>query len=76
MVGPIAGANVADIANMASPIGCFDLGSIVRVMVNASGISTPPKKPCIARSTIICCRSWANAQATDITRNSTVFASR
>ena len=31
-------------------------GSMVRVMVNASGISTPPKKPCIARSTIICCR--------------------
>ena len=76
MVGPMAGANVADSANIASPIGCFDRGSMVSVMVNASGISTPPKKPCIARSTIICCRLCANAQATDITRNSTVFASR
>ena len=29
---------------------------MVSVMVKASGISTPPKKPCSARSTIICCR--------------------
>ena len=56
MVGPIAGANVAEIANIASPIGCFAFGSSVMISVKAIGISTPPVKPCTARSTIICGR--------------------
>ena len=53
MVGPIAGAKVAESANSASPTGCFGFGSKVMMMVNAIGISTPPVKPWIARSTII-----------------------
>ena len=76
MVGPMAGANVADTANIARPTGCLSRGSMVSVMVKARGISTPPKKPCSARSTIICSRLPANAQATDMTRNITVLASR
>ncbi len=49
---------------------------MVRVMVKASGISTPPKKPCKARSAIIWPRFCAKAQATDITRNSMVLPSK
>ena len=45
MVGPIAGAKVAVRANSASPTGCFAGGSMVRMMVKAIGISTPPEKP-------------------------------
>ncbi len=77
MVGPMAGANVAETREHRQPDRLLvERGSMVSVMVNASGISTPPKKPCSARSTIICSRLVANAQATDMTRNITVFASR
>ena len=68
MVGPIARARVAEIANRASPIGCFAFGNNVMIKVKASGISTPPEKPCTARSAIICGRSWASAQAAENTR--------
>ena len=76
MVGPIAGANVADSANSARPTGCFARGSSVMMSVKAIGISTPPVKPCTARSTIICGRSCASAQAADRTRNRTALVSR
>ncbi len=69
MVGPIAGAKVADSANSARPIGCFGFGSSVMISVNAIGINTPPVKPCTARNAIICGRSCAKAQATDSARN-------
>ena len=67
MVGPIAGAKVAEIANIARPIGCFAFGSSVMISVKAIGISTPPEKPCTARSTIICGRFCASAQAAENT---------
>ncbi len=76
MVGPIAGANVADTANSASPIGCLAFGSSVMISVKAIGISTPPVKPWIARSTIICGRSCASAQAAENTRNRMALVSR
>ena len=76
MVGPIAGAKVADRANNASPIGCFALGRKVMMMVNAIGISTPPVKPWMARSTIIWPRFCAKAQAMENTRNRIALASR
>ena len=69
MVGPIAGAKVADSANSASPTGCFAFGSSVMISVKAIGISTPPEKPCSARSAIICGRSCAMAQAAENARN-------
>ena len=40
MVGPIAGAKVADIANSASPIGCFAFGSSVMMSVKAISVIT------------------------------------
>ena len=76
MVGPIAGAKVADKANMARPIGCLARGSMVMMMVKASGISTPPVKPWNARSTIISPRLCAKAQATEKSRNKAVLTSR
>ncbi|MGY4296716.1 hypothetical protein ACVWXN_004811 [Bradyrhizobium sp. i1.4.4] len=76
MVGPIAGAKVAEIANSASPIGCFAFGSSVMMSVNAIGISTPPVKPCTARNTIICDRSCASAQAAENTRNNVALVRR
>ena len=76
MVGPIAGAKVAESANRARPIGCLALGRRVMMMVKAIGISTPPEKPWMARSTIICCRSWAKAQAAEKARNRTALVSR
>ncbi|MET4843462.1 hypothetical protein ABIF62_003957 [Bradyrhizobium japonicum] len=76
MVGPIAGANVAEIAKSASPIGCFVFGSNVMIRVNAIGISTPPENPCTARSMIICGRSCASAQAAENTRNKVALVSR
>ena len=76
MVGPIAGAKVAEIANSARPIGCFAFGSNVMISVNAIGISTPPVKPCTARSTIICGRSCASAQAAEKARNRTALVRR
>ena len=76
MVGPIAGAKVAERANMAIAMGCFALGSIVMMIVKAIGISTPPKKPWKARSTIIWPRLVAKAQAIEKTRKRTVFTSR
>ena len=76
MVGPIAGAKVAEIANSASPIGCLAFGNNVIISVNARGISTPPEKPWIARSAIICGRSCASAQAAEKTRNRTALVRR
>ncbi len=76
MVGPIAGAKVADRANSARPIGCLALGNNVMIRVNAIGISTPPVKPWIARSTIICSRFCAIAQAAENTRNRMALLSR
>jgi hypothetical protein len=46
------------------------------MIVKASGISTPPAKPCRARATIIWLRLVAKAQATLSTRNRKVFVSR
>ncbi|MET3359983.1 hypothetical protein ABH978_002324 [Bradyrhizobium ottawaense] len=76
MVGPIAGANVADSANSARPTGCFARGSSVMISVNAMGIRTPPVNPCTARSTIICGKSCASAQAAERTRNRTALVRR
>ncbi len=76
MVGPIAGAKVADRANIARPTGCLLRGSMVMMMVKAAGISTPPVKPWNARSTIISPRFCANAQATENARNKAVLTSR
>ncbi len=76
MVGPIAGAKVAEIANSARPTGCLAFGSRVMIRVKAIGISTPPVKPCTARSTIICGRFCASAQAADRIRNSTALVRR
>ncbi len=76
MVRPIAGANVADSANSASPTGCLAFGNSVMISVNAIGISTPPVKPCTARSAIICGRSCASAQAPENTRNRKALVSR
>jgi hypothetical protein len=53
MVGPIAGAKVAESAKSERPTDCFALGSSVMMTVKESGISTPPLKPWKARSTII-----------------------
>ena len=53
MVGPIAGAKVTASENIASPIGCWVFGNLVKTSVNAIGISTPPKKPCRPRIAII-----------------------
>ena len=69
MVGPIAGAKVTASANIARPIGCCAFGSLVKTIVNAIGISTPPAKPCRPRIAIIDRRSWAKAQATENTAN-------
>ncbi len=69
MVGPMAGAKVADTANSASPIDCLFFGSSVMMSVNAIGISTPPLNPWIARNTIICDRFCASAQAAEKIRN-------
>ena len=76
MVGPIAGANVAEIANNARPIGCLAFGNSVMISVNAIGISTPPVKPCTARNAIICGRSCASAQAAENTRKRAALVSR
>ena len=77
MVGPIAGANVADSANIASPIGCFDArqhgqrdGERQRDQHAAEEALHRAQHDHLLAG---CC---ANAQATDITRNITVFASR
>ena len=76
MVGPIAGAKVADSANSARPTGCFAFGSSVMISVNAIGISTPPVKPWMARSTIICGRSARRRRRPKAARNSTALVSR
>ena len=75
MVGPIAGAKVTASANIASPIGCWPFGSLVNTIVNAIGISTPPKKPCRPRIAIIDGRSWVKAQATENAANSVAWPS-
>ena len=76
MVGPIAGAKVAVTAEPASPIGCFERGSMVMMMVKASGIMTPPAKPCRARSTIISPRLLAWPHSAENNRNSATLTSR
>ena len=76
MVGPMAGANVAEMANSAWPIGCFAFGNNVMISVNARGISTPPVNPCTARSAIICGRFCASAQAAENTRKRTALVRR
>ena len=76
MVGPIAGAKVAVVAKPANPMARLDGGSIETMIVKASGISTPPKKPCKPRNRIISGRLVAWPQATDRTRNMIVLASR
>ena len=76
IVGPIAGAKVAESAKSARPAGCFAFGNDVMMMVKAIGISTPPLKPWMARSTIICPRFCAAAQAAEKARNRTALLSR
>ena len=49
---------------------------MVMMMVKAAGISTPPVKPWKARSTIICSRFCAKAQATEKARNRAALTSR
>ena len=64
------------VAKPANPIARLDGGSMDTMMVNASGISTPPKNPCKPRSTIISGRLLAWPQAMENSRNSTVLAIR
>jgi hypothetical protein len=73
MVGPIAGANVTDSANIASPIGCCPFGSLVSTMVKAIGMRTPPANPCRPRIAIMEGRSWVNAQAMENSANKIVL---
>ncbi|MNC83896.1 hypothetical protein D3C75_1381290 [compost metagenome] len=42
---------------------------MIRVRVNASGISAPPVKPCKARKTIMLSRLHAMEQSKDANRN-------
>ncbi|MCY1414045.1 hypothetical protein D9M71_294850 [compost metagenome] len=63
------GAKVAVMANMAMPLARWCSGSLIRVRVNASGISAPPVKPCRARNTIMLSRLHAMEQSRDATRN-------
>ena len=76
MVGPMAGAKVAVMANSAMPIGRCGDGSRVRISVNAIGISTPPVKPWMAAQHDHLPQIAANAQAIENSRNSTALASR
>jgi hypothetical protein len=76
MGGPIAAQDVAEIANSARPTDCVSFGSNVMIGVNAIGISTPLVDRCTARSTIICGRSCASAQAAENTRNRIALVSR
>ena len=62
-------------ANRARPIGCCAFGSLVRTMVKAIGISTPPANPCKPRARIIEPRSWVKAQAIEKIGNSTALTS-
>ena len=70
IVGPIAGAKVAVTPNSASPIGCFDGGSLRSTIVIAVGMSTPPVKPWPARNRIICGRLVDSPHSIEKTRNS------
>ena len=45
MVGPMAGANVADSALPAKPMGRARSGSKVMTHISARGMSTPPENP-------------------------------
>ena len=74
MVGPIAGAKVTDSANIASPTGCWALGSLVSTMVKAIGMRTPPANPWRPRITIMDGRSWVKAHATENNANRIVLA--
>ncbi len=53
MVGPMAGAKVAPMANIAMPAGRCATDSFVRISVKDIGISTPPVNPWMARRAII-----------------------
>ena len=75
MVGPMAGAKVTERAKIASPIGCWCLGSLVSTIVKATGIRMPPVKPCRPRITIIEPRSWVKEQAIENSGNRIAFAS-
>ncbi len=63
MVGPIEGAKVAVMANIAMPLGRWFGGSLVRIRVNAKGMSAPPASPCRARKTIMLSRFQAMEQS-------------
>ena len=59
---------------IAMPIGCFAGGKVVRRIVNAIGIKTPPVNPWQARKTIIEGRFQAKAQQTEKNINAVVLA--
>ncbi|CRO67577.1 hypothetical protein PAERUG_P15_London_17_VIM_2_02_10_01631 [Pseudomonas aeruginosa] len=65
------GAKVAVMANSAMPFGRWCSGNLTRARVNASGISAPPVKPCMARNTIMLSRFQANEQSSEDTRKPT-----
>ncbi len=75
-VGPMAGAKVAVSPNMAMPTACWLLGSRVRTITIAVGISTPPVKPCPARNRIIWLKDVESAQASEKAVNRMVFTAR
>src|SRR5690606_4686050 len=70
-VGPMDGAKVAVMANSAMPLARWCSGSLISVMVNASGISAPPVKPCSARNTIMLSRLHAMEQSSEANRKPT-----
>ncbi|MOA39618.1 hypothetical protein D3C78_1614170 [compost metagenome] len=74
-VGPIEGAKVVAMPKSAMPTGSLEGGSIPSVMVMATGIITPPVKPCRALNTFIEGMFQAKAHSVEKTRNSATLAS-
>ncbi|MCY1445120.1 hypothetical protein D9M71_616240 [compost metagenome] len=67
-VGPMEGAKVAVMANIAMPLARWCSGSLISVRVKASGISAPPVKPCKARNRIMLSRFQAIEHSSDDSR--------
>ena len=68
MVGPIAGAKVAEIANIASPIGCFTFGSSVMMRGNPDGgVQGRPKG--VARANVQQLKLMGRGHPTGLTPN-------
>ena len=69
----MAGAKTAEMPNMAKPIGRLAGGSLVRMMLKASGIIVPPDRPWPMRKAVMLARSHACPQRTEKMRNSTTL---